>query len=259
MKHVIKKFLKSHQVGDQVIEIINSTPIDINAIEELKKTNFENYHALLQTEGNEIIYGFKYNSINSTYFIPEPNPIVIYFETARFNYRQISNLKDKLFEELNLLKPNAYKTLDNFHVFFIHASISATFMFNAIEAFINGLIPKDYKYSKVLERKTEVYDVFQIQKYLQFEEKIKNVVPEIKNNSFHVQHSHKYDKIIKLKDFRDEIVHTKSYSDPKSNYYQKLYSTSLDFDYKNTLLAVRDFINYYEPNLIQECKCDNDW
>ncbi len=259
MKHIKKKFLNSHTVTDDVINIISSATVNEQTIAELRRTNFDGHYAILQTDGNELIHAFQYIKNNNIYFIPEPNPIVIYFEVGRYYYRQIAKAQQTLFEELNQAKPDAYKTLNNFYIFYTNASVCTTFLFNSIEAFINNLIPKEFTYSKVTDKKTEVYDKFQIQRHLQFEEKIKSVLPIIKGNSFHKEQSHKYAHINKLKEFRDEIMHTKSYDKTNPNFYKNLFTLSLDFDYAVTLFSVRDFINFYEPNLIEECDCGNDW
>lgn len=242
-----------------MIDVISSIPVNEQAIAELKRTNFEGHYAIIQTDGNELIQAFQYNKNGNTYFIPEPNPIVIYFEVGRLYIKNIAKAQQTLFDELNQKKPDAYKILNNFYAFYMYASVCATFLFNAIEAFINNLIPKHFTYSRVLDKKTEVYDKFQIQRHLQFEEKIKNVLPLIfEGKSFHKEQSHKYAHIEKLREFRDEIMHTKSYDQTSPNHYKSLFTVSLDFDYAETLSSVRDFINYYEPNLIEECDCGND-
>lgn len=259
MKHLKKKFLKVFKVGNDVMEVMGSATVNESTIAELVRTDFEGYYAILQTDGNEIIQTFQYNKGGKVYFIPEPNPIVIYFEVARNSFRHIEKNKKPIFDELNQNKPDAYKILSCFHEFYFTVSIYATFLFNSIEAFINNLIPKDYKYSKILNSKTEIYDKSQIQRHLSFEEKIKEVIPDILKRSFHKEHGHKYEHIVKLRKFRDEITHTKSFEGTKSGFYRELFTTSLDFDYENTLLSTRDFINYYEENLIEECECSNNW
>jgi hypothetical protein len=258
MKHVVKKFLSKHKVGNDVVDVINSVPFNENAIAQLIQTKFENYYALLQTDDNELIQAFKYQVDDKSYFIPEPNPIVIYFEIGRHNSRQTAEWKSKVINELSQSKQNAYSIFNNFFTFYSISSISTIFLFNSIEAFINNAIPKDFKYSNQQKKSTEVYDKYQIQRYLTFEEKIKKVIPEIKQKMFHVEFSQKFESIIKLKNFRDEIMHTKAYDKSTPNIYQNLFTTSLDFNYEEVVKNVRDFINYYEPNLIEECECGKD-
>ncbi|MCX8020779.1 MAG: hypothetical protein N2747_09830, partial [Chitinophagaceae bacterium] len=60
MKHIKKKFLRALAAGDDVINVISSAPVNEQAIAELKRTNFEGYYVILQTDGNELIQAFHY-------------------------------------------------------------------------------------------------------------------------------------------------------------------------------------------------------
>lgn len=99
----------------------------------------------------------------------------------------------------------------------------------------------------------------QIQRTLSIQEKIEKVIPLFTKKSFHIEQSEIYKQLEKFKLFRDEIVHTKSMENMEgSNFYRSLFRNALDFDYHLTLYSVRDFINFYEPNLIEECDCGRD-
>lgn len=130
-------------------------------------------------------------------------------------------------------------------------------LFCSIEAFINKLIPKNYEYRRTIQdKRTELLNKSQIQRHIEFGEKLKVVPPEITGKHFVTEFTHKFEQIKKLKLFRDEIAHTKSYEGENApNFYESLYATSLSFDYEKTLEFVRDFINYYEPSLLEECPC----
>ncbi|MGZ5245371.1 MAG: hypothetical protein ACXWD4_15725 [Bacteroidia bacterium] len=52
-------------------------------------------------------------------------------------------------------------------------------------------------------------------------------------------------------------MHTKAIGANGSNFYKTLFTMSLDFKYNKALQAVREFINFYEPNLIEDCDCKN--
>lgn len=259
MKHLKRKFLKVAKVGDDVIGVLQSAPVNETAIAEIKNKGYEGYYAIMQTEGNELIQAFQYNNNGHACFIPEPNPIVIYFELARFHLGHLKTKKISLLKEIHSEKPNAYTLLDEFHGYYSVASICGTFLFNAIEAFINKLIPKDYSYKRIQESKTEIFNKIQIQRNISFEEKIKKVIPDATEKIFHVTYGAKFESIIRLKDFRDEIMHTKSNEHTSANLYKTLYTTSLDFDYDKTLEDVKDYINFYEANLIEECSCNNNY
>ena len=76
--------------------------------------------------------------------------------------------------------------------------------------------------------------------------------------SFHVEFGNKYENIQKLKEFRDAIMHTKSDNGNPAKFYEDLYTCALNFNYTDTINHVRDFLNYYEPNFIEECNCGKE-
>ena len=255
MKHVRKKFVNRTVLNENIVKVLDNFKPDLAALSKAKEEKFVNQAALIQTKGGELIQSFKYIKDNELFFIAEPNPVVIYFETSRMSYINIAKTKEKLFTELN----ETYSTLNNFYPFYIHASTCATFLFNSVEAFINGIIPNNFSYSRISKNKTELFDRYQIQFNLPFEEKIKIVIPEITKKSFHKDFGAKYENIIKLKDFRDSIMHTKSDNGKPAKFYEDLYTCALDFNYADTMNHVRDFLNYYEPNLIEDCNCGREF
>jgi len=270
MKHVVKKFIRSQKVGQDVSDVISSVAYDEEKFTQLIKNDFEGYYGFIQTTENELIQAFTYKRNNKNYIIPEANPIVIYFECARRNIRYIKEADAKLFIELEKIRPenlgteeaksaNANIMLNQFYNYYSLVSVSASFLFNAIEAFMNNAIPKDFIYSKDSNRCTVSYTKYQIQKEISFEEKIKTVIPQITNKSFCQDYTQKWESIRKLKEFRDEIIHTKSYDQETPNVYIDLYTTALNFDFGTTLIHVKDYLNFYEHNLIEECGCGKDF
>lgn len=261
MKHLVKKYILRVKVGEDVMEVINKAPIDEKTISEISNTNIEGYHTLGITEDNDIIQTFKYTEGKNIFIIPEPNPIVIYFDTARTFHKIIQNRRKDLFGTLTTPGNNFYALNGDFYWYFSTVSSYIIFLFLSIEAFVNKIIPNDFEYRKnIQDRKTELYDKYQIQRSIEFLEKIKKVVPAITNKNFIQEFGHKYELIKKLKEYRDEIIHTKSFEGKNSpNFYENLYANSLNFEFDKTLFAVRDYINYHEENLIEECECGNDY
>lgn len=251
MKHLKRKPIFATKLSDDVIQIIENAKDDNTLIEDV---DYSNHYPFVITEGQEFIQAFQYKSNGENYIIPESNPIVIYFELAR----QYSKYTSKYKADILSQKTDAYNMLTKFYGFYSVASISGIFLFNSIEAFINKIIPNNYTYQKNSPKKTELFNKDQIQRGLSFDEKIKIVVPDFTNKYFHQEYAHKYETLKQLKIFRDEIMHTKSFEASDKNFYKALFTTSLDFDYEKALYAVRDFINYYEPNLIEECNCGKE-
>lgn len=259
MKHLVKKYVKSAKLGDGVNDIINNTPIDEKVISEISNSKMNGYYAMAITENDTIVQTFKYKNNNNIFLIREPDPIIIYFDTARLFHKTIKEKRLSLFSKLSR---NEYFSAVNGDFYWYYSTVSSyvIFLFLAIEAFINKSIPNNFEYKKNIPgKKTELYDKYQVQRNIEFLEKIKSVLPEATNKNFVSEHTHKYEFIRKLKLFRDEIVHTKSFEGKSSpNFYEDLFVMSLDFEFDETLIAARDFINYYQPNLIEECLCGNE-
>jgi hypothetical protein len=260
MKHLKKKYVLHVKLNDDVVKVINNAPEHKKEVDEIMKNNLDGYYGLAFTENNDLVQTFKYEEDGKVFMIPEPDPVVIYFDSARHYYRQISGKREQIFEKVTKFDKHISATTGDFYWYFSLASSYAIFLYTSIEAFINKMIPNEYIYSrKIQDKRTELFDKPQIQRYLEFSEKLKNVLPEITGKNFVAEFTHKFEQIKKLKNFRDEIAHTKSYDGENGpNRYENLYVTSLNFDYEQTLNYVKDFINFYQPDLIEICPCEND-
>jgi hypothetical protein len=149
-------------------------------------------------------------------------------------------------------------SLKFFYDFFGISSSFVVLLMTALEAFVNQKIPADYKYQKIEANKfTKVYDNEQIQRWISLDEKIQEILNKITNQSFTKHFPNKQIFIDNLKDLRDSIIHTKSGLAFEN--YTELFKKTLNFKYNDAIEAVRDFINYYEPNLIEQCSCGGDF
>lgn len=259
MKHIKKKFLNSLRLTDEVYNYVSNIEPSTDSKELQIATNSDDYIPHFLTEKSELIRTFKFEQNGNTYLIPEPNPIVIYFSNAQCFLKDIAKYKEELFYHLKNLGDEDIARISNcMYVFFGFTGNYMTSLFNSLEAFINYSIPNDFEYKKHLKQKTEIYNKQQIQRSISLEDKIKQVLPQITNRSFHIEFAHKYETILQFKYFRDDIVHTKTDHKNTENSYTQLYSTALNYDYIETIEAVRDFINFYENGLIEECNCGID-
>jgi len=258
MKHIKKKFLFSVKTEMNAKDLLGTVEPNTKYIERITESNFIDHAAYMVTEDGKIIQTFKYEKDGKTLFIPEPNPIVIYFSNAQMILKPLIDTKKDLLDSL-IQNKDVGITQSFSYQFFGHASNFVTSLFNALEAFINSKIPDDFEYRKEGKQKTELYNKRQLQESLRFEEKIKKVIPQIMKKPFHQDFGHKYEILTKFKDIRDNVVHTREHEENIPNYYEKLFTELLDHDYLKSIQAVRDYINYYENNLIEKCQCGNDY
>ena len=61
-----------------------------------------------------------------------------------------------------------------------------------------------------------------------------------------------------LKEFRDDIIHTKQ-EDNNMLRYEGLIKKSLNFKYDKALISVASFMNFYKKDYIVECNCGGDF
>ncbi|RXK86872.1 hypothetical protein [Filimonas effusa] len=256
MKHIEKKFILRVPLGGDANELLKNAPIpDKTELEERLRSG---YYPLLIGEDNMLTQAFVYNLNKKDYRIPEPNPVTLYFHIAQSHLRVV---REKRLDLLRDIDNNQFRATTDQHLiydFFGNTAVFTTFLFNSIECFINYKIPETYKFTREGTQKSETFNAQQIQRNLPFDDKIKLVIPEIFGKSFHLEEQADYTKIDKLKRLRDEIMHTKQTLNT-ANKYESFYIDLLNFNFDKTILAVRNYINYYEPGTITECKCGNDF
>ena len=261
MKHLKKKYVLHLKVDQDIRKVIDNAPEHKEEVDRIMSSNLEGYYGITITENNDLVQTFKFEENGNVFMIPEPDPVVIYFDSARHYFNQIAGQREKVFENTTMFASHVSATTGDFYWYFSLASSYAIFLYTSIEAFINKMIPNDYVYQRsVQDKRTELFNKSQVQRHLEFSEKLLKVLPEITGKNFVIDHTHKYEQIKNLKKFRDEIAHTKSYDSTQGpNRYENLYSTSLGFEYEKTLIYVKDFINYYQQNLIEICECGQDY
>ena len=256
MKHLVRKYVSKVQLTQEVLSYINSAEKKGNS---LHGSVIDSMVPNFITNEGELIQSFVYTLKNTKYFIPEPNPIVLYFDTGRAYLNVLKRNKLILMNQLNLndKEQNVFQLGDKFYYYFASCVRFVVFQFLALEAMLNKLIPFDFEYRKEDGNKRSfLYIGLQIQRNIEFKEKLQKVIPLITKKSFPNSFPKKYHLIESLKDFRDEIVHTKSQKNaPASNYYSEMYLKAMDFKYEETLYVVRDFINFYDESLLEECDC----
>lgn len=259
-KHIKKKFLFEYNLPQETVDQVQASgnsisPDDLQKINKIPK----DMTTFVLTETNTIFQAFPYRYQGQDRLIPEPDPVLVYFHSAYLNYRDIEEKRKAILK--TLLAPKlAEPMINELYEFFGLTSGFVIFLFTAMEAFVNRSIPEKYEYSKKDNRKTEVYNKKQIEEYLPFMEKVKDILPSITGKNFQKNFPIKFTRIENLKEFRDSIIHTKTSKQGQSP-YDYLYKKALEFKYEEAIVAVADYCNYYHPdgNYIIECDCNHEW
>ncbi len=258
MKHIKKKFQNEIPITEEFkTAFVKRETYSAAEFKKLKMVEKDTI-CMLGTDYGTMINAFPLAIDGRMYFIPEPDPVLIYFNNAYFNFKRIKESRKDLLATLDSVKLLTENINANLYDYFGLCSGFVIFLFTSMEAFMNRLIPDNYVFQVKTKKCTEIYDKENIQSSFNFERKLKEVMKDIKHKEFHKAHDPKYQHIIHLKQFRDNIVHTKTNPDsvPK---YDRLFSEAINFKYEHTLLAVRDFMNFYEPGYVEECNCGKDF
>ena len=252
MKHIKKRYVFDTKVDFSIQEIYDKNkPKDDNPKDFYRKNADAIEYGIIQTHDNRIIQSFLWKINGKPIVIPEPDPCVIYFSNAQNILSSLNSSREKL------KKIDNYKEIDeinnSFYTFFQFASIFVVNLLTSLEAFNNSLIPNDYKYND--NKKNKILDKPEIQRKIDFETKIKKVIPDVFGKSFITDYSQKYESIKKLKELRDEVIHTKNYQSNFPECYRSIYISYLECDFENLISNVKDYINYYKPDWIEDCDC----
>lgn len=257
MKHISKKFLNQRLLNEDEKKMLSDNAISYNNQIKDLKFNKNSQIPFIITENDYIIQAFEFKKDNQKRFLPEPDQVLIYFNNAYNSFKQIEPIKKVLLEK-TLPDSAINEGVENeVYNLFGHTSGFVIFLFSAIEAFMNRMIPDNYIYSEKENRRTSTYDKNQIQKYLSFETKYSKVIPDISEFDFRKQFPTKHTILWNLKEFRDELIHPKQ--SKGINSYEQISKKALNFKYEKTLEVVRDYLNYYKPNFIEECTCGIDY
>ncbi|MDB5004570.1 MAG: hypothetical protein JWQ34_2795 [Mucilaginibacter sp.] len=257
MKHIKKKLLRQQDIPKGASSLFaNAINADLIPKEEIQKKLTNNHFAYLITDKDQMIGTFRYQvDKHKSLYIPEPDLVVCLFETARQNIVDINGYRAKLLKEYR----DVSEPLQHSYNFFSTAILASTTLFNALEGFVNRIIPFGFKYEDSNGKQTTLQNKSQIERYLSFAIKITNVIPQATGKDFKLHDRKKFETIINLRDLRDDFTHMKSFDADRQISYEKLYNDSLKFDYTKALYAVKDYINFYNPELIELCNCGKDF
>ena len=262
MKHIEKKFLLQRQVDSKEEDKLNET-LAFKSFEDLEesdlKEGFKDNLVFASTEN-----GYLFPIINQKIdglqcYIPMPDPTLMYFNNAQNSYRHIKELRTELKEKLGFKNIQDEPYINEIYNYFGQTSQFVIFLFTSIESFINQMIPVNYTYQIESSRRTEVYNSEQIQRFISFNDKMKKVLPKCTDKNFFSKQTKNTQHIDNLKNFRDEIIHTKKDTKHSTLFYDSLVSKSLSFKYEETIRAVQMFMNFYKPDYVVECGCGEDF
>jgi len=257
LKHIKRKTVRPAKIDLEKLKKIFPENVPDDVFSNIKFKDVKGYNAIQLMQDGEVIFSFFYNDNGNACTIPLANPVLIYFNIAQSYLKNISSRRDdllRLFRNKKDLNEDAMKI---FYEFFGLTSSFIVMLMTSIEAFVNQHIDKDYKYEKLEQKKyLKVYDYGQILRWISLEDKIEDILNVKYSKDFADKFPNRYVHFKNLKELRDQIVHTKEGQNHQG--YIELFRKTLNFKFNDSIEAARDFMNYYEPNLIEPCPCGVD-
>lgn len=256
MKHIVKKFMR--EVPSSKIDKNKAIELTLNDPKLLLKS--KNVKILFsETTNDTMIQSFLHNYNGNNAIIPIPDLSLVYFDFAYslniFRKKAEIAMFDKLKIKNEKLDDIALKEI---YKYFGLASGCLINLFASMESFVNHLVSDCKNYEVIIgDRKTEVYTNEQIQRYLSFDEKVKKVLPQLLGRNFYIKNTSQVQRLVNLKNMRDDIIHTKSNINFESQ--SKLIKSIINFKFDHSFEAVSEFMNFYIPEYIQDCKCGKDY
>jgi len=250
MKHIKRKFLREYEFTKDGYDYA----VEQGKIAKKFQGNLKDFVPYIVTTDQKLIQGFFYLLDGKKVMIGEPNPVVIYFSNAQGFLSSILKYRNDLFEGLKDEKTDVDIILNAMFGFYSVVTSFSSSLFNSLEAMINSKIPKDFTMVNPKRRNT-IMKKHEVIRFTGFEDKVKKVLKKVTGNNFAEQKNQDYNELIKLKILRDNITHAKANIDYDVNYYEKLYTEALDFDYVKSLDSAKVFINFFENKLIEPCDC----
>lgn len=201
---------------------------------------------------NEIIYGFDYLFNDQKIVIPEINPTLIFYSNAIMSHKNLDQFRTALLENSPTLKNLENNTLDSklFGKYFQLATNCIINLQTALESFLNNSIPDNFEFlsenNKVIKRPN-------------IHNKIDYGMVKLKGKNFEEKFTNEYLLVKELIEIRNDIIHLKPVKEITKTKYKNLFRRVIDFDFENGILAIKCFINFYSPNLIEECPCGKEY
>ena len=216
-----------------------------------KKLSDEYEKDLMLAFERDLLYGFDYRYKQDKIFIPELNPVTVFFSNATMSIRKLIEFRETLFSESPSTK-DFYKNVDlkllgNFF------QLSSNCLFNlqaSLESYANWVIPDEYK---TLDRnEKEIHNP-------SLTHKLFTTLPELKKKQIKKHNRRGKFIILRIIELRNDIVHLKPIKDKTNTKYKKVYRKLLQFNFEYAIYVVKDYINFFEPNLIEDCTCGNEF
>lgn len=189
-----------------------------------------------------------------------PNPVFFYFN---FTEQLIEEFKNELisidssqkewhmFGSADTTPTDKFRNLDNDLLYSCIQKAMAIpiFLFTAMEAFANQMIPENYIYKAKRADKVLEFDKKQIERCVGTEEKIGIILSDIYSKE--LKQSPLWAIFKDLKDLRDSLVHLKTGGVHYIRAYEGIYGKMIDTDYEIFFENIKGIMIFFVPKYFE--------
>ncbi|GER60955.1 hypothetical protein ULMA_30630 [Patiriisocius marinus] len=249
-----KKIKKNFNLSDSLknIEVPEKSKTVAKEYLKTKKLSDEFSQDLLLEFDDSLIFCFDFLHDRVKYIIPEINPTTILYSNATMFHRNLLFAKVKLFEKSPTLK-KIDKPIDLkvFGEFFQYASNCIINLQSSVECFANRRIPKSVL-DECIDKNGDIFEP-------SITHKLDTLLPKVYEKRFRTKSKRDNLKVRQVIELRNQIIHLTPNSDISNTKYKSLYRKLINFEYEKAIYAVRNLINFYEPNLLEDCPCGKEY
>lgn len=264
MKRIKNKNFGLFKVADSVIENIEQNHLSNDKVGDFNKL-FKKYKNQLflgiNPEDKTLFHFIPFEIDKRAYSSMFPDPIVLYYSLGYHYSRNVAVLKRNIAQYFGRENDNKFSFINqNTYNAYLQNRISTiVFMHASTEAFINYSIPDGFIYKQEYEgktndkffRNTREFNKEQIERYILFREKLREVVKQAVNVDLEKDYKQIYDTLVNLNDLRNDIIHLRSVKKENEIHFFKVFKKILDEDLDKYVSTVKDFINIVNPGHIE--------
>jgi hypothetical protein len=191
--------------------------------------------------------------LNNLYVSAFPNPVHLFLSVAIEHFNQSEEIKTTNFpqcgkqigEDIYILDIEENGTHECYNHYIKYRSSSIVMLVASIEAFLNHIVPNDYKYRTQRTKNGVSKDVVSSKK------KIESGNVSLNNNSFWDKLEPEKDRIKTLYRNRKNIIHLKTNAEDDLTAYFNAIDEMLDLNIHDCIMATTSFMNNVETDFVE--------
>jgi hypothetical protein len=203
--------------------------------------------------------------LDNLYVAPFPNPVHLFLSVAIEHFNQSEKIKEtnfpkcgkKIGDDIYILDIEENGTHECYNHYIKYRSSSIVMLVSSLEAFLNHIIPNDFKYKTIRKRNGKDIEFNFSKKKIEsgsvsFREKLEKIIPEMKNNqTFWEELTKEKENILNLYNNRKNIIHLKTNAEDDLKVYFDAIDKMLDLNIEESINSTITFMNNVTTEFIK--------